>query len=241
MPSDRTRKIVMAGVLGAIAAFLGWTRLGFIPWFTGASLTIMHVPVIIGAILEGPVVGAAIGLIFGGFSMLQAAIAPTGPTDVWFVNPLLAVVPRLAIGPAAWGAHRLLARRPKWVLVLGVVVAPLIVLALLQIFMESQEYQFSFALLLLLVEHALLVGLVWLTIQERPETALIGAGVVGSLTNTVLVLSVIGLLGFLPWQALPPIAFLNGVPEAVASAIITVAVVAAWRRIETGSQEGSRV
>jgi uncharacterized membrane protein len=47
-------------------------------------------------------VGLGIGLIFGLFSMLQAAIAPTGVLDPLFVNPLLAVLPRLFIGPVAW-------------------------------------------------------------------------------------------------------------------------------------------
>ena len=102
MPQDRTRKIVVTGVLGAIAVLLGLTRLGFIPWFTGASLTIMHVPVIIGAVLEGPLVGAGIGLIFGVFSMIQAAVAPTGPADAWFTNPIISVLPRILIGPVAW-------------------------------------------------------------------------------------------------------------------------------------------
>ena len=73
--------------MGAIAVFLGLTRWGFIPWFGGVSLTIMHVPVIIGAVLEGPIVGALIGLIFGLFSMIQAAVAPNGSLDVWFTNP----------------------------------------------------------------------------------------------------------------------------------------------------------
>lgn len=112
MPQDRTRKIVVTGVLGAIAILLGLTRLGFIPWVSGASLTIMHVPVIIGAVLEGPLVGVGIGLIFGIFSMIQAAIAPTGPTDVWFTNPLLSVLPRLFIGPVAWLVWKALKRWP---------------------------------------------------------------------------------------------------------------------------------
>ncbi|MCU0520630.1 MAG: ECF transporter S component [Anaerolineae bacterium] len=185
MSSERTRKVVIAGVLGAISALLGWTRLGFLPWFSGASLTIMHVPVIIGAVLEGPWVGAAIGLIFGAFSMLQAAIAPNGPTDVWFTNPLLAVLPRLAIGPIAWVVHRALKR--------------------------------------------------W------PVPALVVAGVVGSLANTVLVLGMIGVLGHLPWALLPSIALVNGLPEAAASAVITVAVVAAWRQIRVGKREGARL
>jgi len=112
MSQNRTRKIVMTGVLGAISVLLGITHWGFIPWFSGASLTIMHVPVIIGAVLEGPVVGLLIGLIFGLFSLLQGAIAPTGPADVWFTNPLLSILPRLFIGPAAWAIWVALKRWP---------------------------------------------------------------------------------------------------------------------------------
>jgi uncharacterized membrane protein len=45
-------------------------------------------------------------LIVGGFSLLQAAIAPTGPADVWFTNPLVSIAPRLFIGPVAWLVYR---------------------------------------------------------------------------------------------------------------------------------------
>lgn len=184
MPNERTRKVVVTGVLGAIAVFLGLTRLGFIPWFTGASLTIMHVPVIIGAVLEGPVVGLGIGFIFGAFSMLQAAIAPTGPADVWFTNPLISAIPRLFIGPVAW-----------WV---------------------------------------------WHTLERWPGISLLIAGVAGSLTNTILVLGAIGLLGLLPWPAMLPIVAFNGIPEAVASALLTLAVVGAYRRLPRRAQ-GARL
>ncbi len=110
MIQKRTRKIVITGVMSAISIFLGITRLGFIPWFSGASLTIMQVPVIIGAVLEGPIVGLIIGLFFGVFSLIQAAVAPTGPTDVLFTNPLLSILPRLFIGPVAWLIYRALKR-----------------------------------------------------------------------------------------------------------------------------------
>jgi uncharacterized membrane protein len=99
---SKTRKIVVTGVLGALCIILGLTPLGFVPWFTGASLTTMHIPVIIGAVLEGPVVGLVTGLIFGLFSLVRAAVAPQGPADVWFVNPLVSVLPRLIIGLSAW-------------------------------------------------------------------------------------------------------------------------------------------
>lgn len=100
--TGRTRKIVITGVMAAVSIVLGATRLGFIPWFSGASLTVMHVPVIIGAILEGPVVGMITGLIFGLFSLIQAAVAPTGPVDVFFVNPLISMLPRIIIGLVSW-------------------------------------------------------------------------------------------------------------------------------------------
>jgi len=81
---DKTRKLVITALMAAIAVVLGWTRIGFIPWFGGVSLTILHIPVIIAAVIAGPFSGLLVGLIFGVFSMIQAAVAPTGPTDVWF-------------------------------------------------------------------------------------------------------------------------------------------------------------
>lgn len=176
MQSSTTRKIVVAGVMSAIAILLGATRWGFIPWF-GASLTIMHVPVIVGAVLEGPIVGLAVGLLFGVFSLIQAS-APNAPVDPVFTNPLISILPRLFIGPLAWLAYRALVK-----------------------------YQVP---------------------------ALIVAGITGSLTNTALVLGMIGLLGYYPWSVLLPIAVTNGLPEAVAGAIITLAVVAAWLGLRRG-------
>jgi len=183
MPQDRTRKLVITGVMGAIAVLLGVTHWGFIPWFGGISLTIMHVPVIIGAVLEGPIVGVGIGLIFGIFSLSQAAVAPNSPSDIWFVNLLIYILPRLFIGPAAY--------------------------------------------------------LVWKLLQRIPVVGLIAAGLVGSLTNTVLVLGVIGLMGLLPWALIGGIVVSNGLLEAGLSAFITLVVVAAWRRIRVGKRQGS--
>ena len=102
MPQNRTRKIVVTAVLSAITIVLGLLPFGgYIP-FAGISITILTIPVIIGAILEGPIVGAGIGLIFGLTSMYQAATAPKSPLDPLFVNPLLSVLPRMLIGPVAW-------------------------------------------------------------------------------------------------------------------------------------------
>lgn len=182
---SKTRKIVVTGVLGALCVILGLTPLGFVPWFTGASLTTMHIPVIIGAVLEGPVVGLVTGLVFGVFSMVRAAVAPQGPADVWFVNPLVSVLPRLFIGLSAWLVYAAVRR-----------------------------------------------------IHQVP--GIVAAGIAGSLTNTVLVLAVLGLLNKLPWPAIGSIAVLNGLPEAALAAAVTFAVVAYWKHLET-RKKGSSV
>jgi uncharacterized membrane protein len=90
------RKIVISGILGAIAILLGVTRLGFIPVPTPAGhATIMHIPVILGGVLEGPVVGLITGAIFGLFSFLQ-------PGAPFFADPLVSILPRLFIGVVAY-------------------------------------------------------------------------------------------------------------------------------------------
>ncbi len=183
--SKNTRSLVITALMAAIAILLGWTHWGFIPWIGGVSLTIMYVPVIIAAIIVGPFSGLIVGLIFGIFSMIQAGVAPSGPTDVWFTNPLLSILPRLFIGPAAWLVSKLLKR--------------------------------------------------W----QVP--ALIVAGAVGSLTNTVLVLGMIGLLGYLPWAALGAVVVTNGLPEMAFSAFITTAIVAAYWQIPVGKRKGANL
>jgi uncharacterized membrane protein len=91
-----TRQIVVAGILGGIAVFLGATRLGFIPVPTLAgSATIMQVPAILGGALEGPVVGLLAGGIFGIYSWLYAEVP-------LFKDPIIAIGPRLLIGVVAW-------------------------------------------------------------------------------------------------------------------------------------------
>jgi uncharacterized membrane protein len=232
MKNVSTQKIVVAGVMGAISILLGATHWGFIPWFAGASLTIMHVPVIIGAVLEGPIVGLVIGLIFGGFSLLQAAIAPTGPADVWFVNPLLSILPRLFIGPVAWLVHTLVLKAGREVaLLLG---------GLLLGFVAAFSYMLgatdvATGLMVAGLGLGIVVALVYRAFAQSTQTlSLSVAGIAGSLTNTLLVLGMIGLLNYLPWSAIRPIALANGLPEAVIAAIITLAVVATWQGIRHG-------
>jgi uncharacterized membrane protein len=157
------RQIVIAGILGGIAIFLGATQLGFIPVpnLSGRA-TIMHVPVILGGALEGPVVGTIVGLIFGIFSFIQADVP-------FFRDPLVSILPRLPIGIVAWAVFAALRSRSL-------------------------------------------------------DLASAAAGVLGSLTNTVGVLGMAVLLGYLPLAATVPI-IPQAIAEAVLAAVVTVVVV----------------
>ncbi|MDR1389432.1 MAG: ECF transporter S component [Treponema sp.] len=102
MVSNRVRKVVVAGIFSALVMVLGISQLGFIPLPMGA-ITILQVPVIICAILEGPLAGCFTGLLFGIFSIVQAGIASSTPVDLAFLNyPFIAIVPRMLIGPGAY-------------------------------------------------------------------------------------------------------------------------------------------
>lgn len=100
-----TKQLAIVGMLSAISMILGMTPLGFIQ-LPFMSATIMHIPVIIGAVLEGPVVGALVGLIFGIFSMIRAFSNPT-LTAFLFMNPIIAILPRILIGIGSYYIYKL--------------------------------------------------------------------------------------------------------------------------------------
>ncbi|WP_195971288.1 ECF transporter S component [Clostridium thermobutyricum] len=105
------RQLVVVGMLSGITIFMGLTGLGFIP-IPPVKATIMGVPVIIGALIEGPMVGALVGLVFGIFSIYQAISAPV-LTSFMFYNPIIAIVPRVLIGVIAYLVYKALKNKFK--------------------------------------------------------------------------------------------------------------------------------
>lgn len=239
------RQIVITGALGAISILLGVTKLGFIPFFLGTSITILHVPVIVGAVLEGPWVGTVIGLIFGVFSLIWAYIGPNGPGDIYFQNAFISILPRLFIGLLAYLTYTLVKKqassRTAWLfwVALGIaVIAP--VLGFSTTLLSDIKMK-VFVLIVSIVLGVLALAGLYMKMRQQGEIAALGiAALIGTLTNTILVLSMIGVVGALGWvPALPFAALLatgitNGIPEAITAILITVAVVAAWKQIEFG-------
>ncbi|MFV0362757.1 MAG: ECF transporter S component [Suipraeoptans sp.] len=108
--NTRSRQIVQMtqlAVLIAILAILTLTGLGFIT--TGVvSITILHIPVIIGSLVLGPKLGGILGFAFGFLSMINATFRGATPVDMMFTpagghgmpiqSLILVFVPRIILG-----------------------------------------------------------------------------------------------------------------------------------------------
>ncbi len=229
-----TRDIAVAGVMSAISVLLAATPLGFIPFIAGTSITIMHIPVIIGAVVSGPIVGTIIALIFGLSSLIIAAVAPKGPGDVFFTDPLVSVLPRLFIGVVAWGVYRLVrAAGRAWSLVLGGLILVVVVLALAAIVGASTlPLAGVWGIAVGVLGLGLVALVLYRAVRAHPEElALSLAAVAGTLTNTVLVLGMLVLRGYIPGELALAVGAANSPPEMIAAALITVAVVATWQQV----------
>jgi uncharacterized membrane protein len=228
-----TKQLVQVAALSAISAFLGFSRLGFIPFFLGISLTIMHVPVIIGAILTGPIGGTIIGLMFGIASMIQANVAPNGPGDVPFTDPLISVLPRLFIGVAAWGGYWLFKKFKQKEVKLALLVIMLVVLDVIMadklrgVWDPGTARWFGLVIIGLGI---LAQGYVVLRALKSTgeEISYQVAAIAGTLTNTILVLTMLSVRGHLERSLLWTVGSLYGSAEAVVAALITTAVLTVW-------------
>ena len=92
-----TFQIAVTAGLSALIIIMGLTPIGFIPWFSGASITIIQIPVVLCSMLCGWIPGLISGLIFGIFSLIKATKS-TGFFDPFFVNPLISFLPRALMG-----------------------------------------------------------------------------------------------------------------------------------------------
>ena len=153
------------------------------------NVTIIHIPVIIAAIIEGPIVGGLVGLIFGITSLVKHLTAPA-PISFIFWNPIISVLPRVMIGVGSYYFYK-----------------------------------------------------TFIDFFDKEKTAYFLTGIVGTLINTTLVLGFAYILyaqSLVEKLSLPNgagtfllgIATANGIPEMIFSAIVTVAVVSALKKIK---------
>jgi len=106
--SRAIRRMVVTAMLSAITALLTFTPVGMITLPPPLpAVTLVHIPVILAALIEGPWVGVPVGLVFGLCSFIRAWGSGMVGLTLFFRNPLVSVVPRMIIPLAAWGAYTL--------------------------------------------------------------------------------------------------------------------------------------
>lgn len=195
----KNRKLVILSLFCAIIVLLAFTPLGYIP-LPFIKMTILHIPVILGALLLGPRCGAGLGFLFGLTSLINNTVSPAitsftftpfyplpGADRGSWLSLIVCFIPRILVGVIPYFVYRLMQR---------------------------------------------------LLHSKKPghPVSLAVAGVVGSLTNTILVMGLIyllftgayaaakGISADLVLGVILGIVATNGIPEAIGAGIITAAV-----------------
>ena len=233
-------------MLGAIVIVLGITPLGFIP-FGPMKLTILHIPVIIGAIYGGPAVGMTVGLIFGIMSVFQAPtdltfgpVWATGEMKNYLLIGVTAIVPRVLIGLTAALTYKGAKRIPRKIAlgsfaVIGMGMLGFAIYKLVEMISSGESYYMYIILITAIIGVS-----IWtiLTIGKRSISVVLAAGI-GTLTNTVIFLSLAYIffgnlfaeLFVTTKKAIADIlvtaGITNGIPELVVSIVLISAIVVA--------------
>lgn len=215
MRNNKTFQLVLTSLFAAIIIIMAFTPLGYIPLVV-INATIIHIPVILGALFCGPKRGALLGFIFGLTSFIKNTIMPTSLSAFVF-SPVLAAstigisgvfkstficfVPRILVGVVPYfiylAVKRALTSRKKtvWSAVLNLLIGLFLFFGLrafLDRFALNSALVMGISLGVAIVLAALLE---WVSMKKDGlAVAFSYAAVTGALTNTLLVMGSIFIL-----------------------------------------------
>lgn len=102
--STNVRKLTLTAILVAIILVMAFTPLGYLR-VGPVAITFLTIPVVIGAVLMGPVYGGILGAVFGATSFSTCFGADPMGVTLLSINPLTTfitcMVPRILIGVVA--------------------------------------------------------------------------------------------------------------------------------------------
>ena len=129
----KTKDLVFTALFMGIVFMLGlWPNIGFIA-IGPVSVTLIHVPVIIGAIFLGSTSGLLIGLAFGLGSFINSMSSGVIFAPV-FANPLVSILPRIIFGFGTYYIYKMVS-----------------------VFVKNKTVNYSISAALATIFHALLV------------------------------------------------------------------------------------
>jgi uncharacterized membrane protein len=221
MKNEKTYELVLMALFTAIIVIMAFTPLGYIPLVV-INATIIHIPVILGALFLGPKKGAFLGFVFGFTSFINNTFKAVTPSAFVF-SPVLAAnvvgvsgifkslyicfVPRILVGVVPYfvyiGLRSLLKSGNKASRVVVNLGASVILCAAFSAFLNrmlsdklSAGSCSAVSIAGGIAAGVILFALLTISMRKKASTniALAYAGLAGAFTNTLLVMSGIFIL-----------------------------------------------
>ena len=116
--NSKTGKLTFMGVM--LALTIVFVALTAIPTTSASMALLIFLPTIVTSIIKGPKSGAVMGAFAGFSTLIRALSAPTSPLDYLFINPLVAILPRIFIGVIPYYVYKLFKKfiKPKTIALL---------------------------------------------------------------------------------------------------------------------------
>ena len=217
MKNEKTYELVLTALFTAIIVIMAFTPLGYIPLVV-INATIIHIPVILGALFLGPKKGAFLGFVFGLTSFINNTFNPVTASAFVF-SPVLAYrfagvsgifkslyicfVPRILVGVVPYFVYLLIRRVVKGENKAGRIVVNLIATVILFISVRAflmrlfpEALSAVVCTIIGLVAGAALMAVLTAGSMKKASAniALSYAGLAGAYTNTLFVMSGIFIL-----------------------------------------------
>ncbi|MQN01782.1 MAG: ECF transporter S component [Lachnospiraceae bacterium] len=209
----KTLNLVLTALFTAIIVLMAFSPLGYIPLGV-INATIIHIPVIIGAIFLGPGTGAFLGFVFGLTSFIKSTVTPS-TVSAFVFSPVLAAsqfgisgvfksaficfVPRILVGVFPYYIFVLIKKLSSGngskvkIAVLDAIISLIAFAGLSQLL--GRQMKSGSVVLAVVISAAIFAAL--MIISVRNDSGVIGyayAGLTGALTNTLLVMPSIYIL-----------------------------------------------
>lgn len=217
MKNEKTYELVLTALFTAIIVIMAFTPLGYIPLVV-INATVIHIPVILGALFLGPKKGAFLGFVFGFTSFINNTFK-AATASAFVFSPVLAAnvvgvsgifkslyicfVPRILVGIIPYFVYILIRNLLKseqkvWRVVINAVVS-LILFISIRAFLSNLITNDNGKVIGTVA--GLIVGVVLFVVltlfaqkKAAASVALAYAGLTGAFTNTLFVMSGIYIL-----------------------------------------------
>lgn len=188
MQKTKSYELVLTALFAAIIVIMAFTPLGYIPLVV-INATIIHIPVVLGAIFCGPKKGAFLGFVFGLTSFIKNTIAPASLSAFVF-SPILA---SSVIGPSGVIKSTLICFVPR--ILVGVV--PYFVYKGIVKLVSGERKQAAKRMCNLIISALLLVAVHAFLVRILADNMKLGtAGVIGWIAGAVIAIAYYAIMEF---------------------------------------------